>query len=183
MKTKSILLSGVVTGIAQAQYFVFPDCQNGPLSGLAICNTSLSARDRAEGLVQNLTLQEKLPLMQNRSPGVQRLALPAYNWWGESLHGLAGAPGVNFSDETGGEYSYATSFPQPITIAAGFDDALVHAIGEVISTEARAYSNDLRAPLDYWVSFSFARLHEEHEITELVLTTVQESTHQSLQRS
>lgn len=131
-----------------AQGQMFPDCEIGPLSGNPVCNTSLSPSVRAEGLISNLTLAEKIVLLQNRSPGVARVRLPSYNWCGEALHGVAGAPGVNFSDS--GNFSYATAFPQPITMAAAFDDGLILSVGEVISTEARARSNANRSGLDFW---------------------------------
>jgi xylan 1,4-beta-xylosidase len=49
-----------------------------------------------------------------------------------------------------GNFSAATSFPQPITLGATFDDELVRDVAGVISTEARAFSNAGRAGLDYW---------------------------------
>jgi beta-D-xylosidase 4 len=52
--------------------------------------------------------------------------------------GIAG-PYTNFSDE--GEYSYSTSFPQPILMSAAFDDTLITQVATVISTEARAFNN------------------------------------------
>ncbi|ETN38164.1 uncharacterized protein HMPREF1541_07788 [Cyphellophora europaea CBS 101466] len=125
-----------------------PDCESGPLSNNSVCDTSLPPRQRAQALVDAFTLQEKLNLTHNNSPGVPRLGLPTYNWWGEALHGVAAAPGVDFAED--GEWSYATSFPQPITMAAAFDDDLIYAIGDVISTEARAFNNANRSGLDYW---------------------------------
>lgn len=55
---------------------------------------------------------------------------------------------MSFADS--GDYSYATSFPQPITLGAAFDDALVREVATVIATEARAYNNANRAGLDFW---------------------------------
>jgi hypothetical protein len=52
--------------------------------------------------------------------------------------GIAG-PYTNFSEQ--GEYSYSTSFPQPILMGAAFDDALITKVATVISTEARAFNN------------------------------------------
>jgi hypothetical protein len=52
--------------------------------------------------------------------------------------GIAG-PYTNFSAQ--GEYSYSTSFPQPILMGAAFDDALITKVATVISTEARAFNN------------------------------------------
>ncbi|KAH7304624.1 glycoside hydrolase superfamily, partial [Rhexocercosporidium sp. MPI-PUGE-AT-0058] len=127
----------------------FPDCVNGPLAKNSICNKSLDGQTRAKALVSALTQAEKILNMQSASPGVSRIGLPAYDWWNEALHGVAISPGVNFSI-SGKDYSYATSFPMPITLGAAFDDDLVYKIATVISTEARAFSNGGQAGLDYW---------------------------------
>lgn len=82
------------------------------------------------------------------SPEVPRLGLPPYNWGNEVLHGVARSRGVHFADS--GDFSTATSFPQPILLGATFDDELVRDVADVISTEARAFSNDGRAALDAW---------------------------------
>lgn len=82
------------------------------------------------------------------TPGVPRLGLAPYEWWSEALHGVAGSPGVNYSSN--GEFSYATSFPQPLLTAAAFDDPLVLEVATVISTEARAFSNAGRTGLDFF---------------------------------
>lgn len=129
-------------------HFEFPDCSNPPLKGNIVCDTSLTSEERARGLIAQLTLEEKANNTQNKASGVPRLGIAPYNWWGESLHGLADSPGVRFSEE--GDYSYATVFPQVITLGATFDDDLVYDMATVISTEARVFSNDGRAGLDFW---------------------------------
>jgi beta-D-xylosidase 4 len=139
------LLASMASGLPQDS---FPDCSKGPLSKLEVCNTSLDPSTRAKALVDALTFEEKINNTQNDAPGVPRLGLPPYNWWGEALHGVAGAPGVWFAPN--GPYSYATSFPCPIVMGAAFNDPMVKEIASVISTEARAFSNAARAPLDYW---------------------------------
>jgi beta-glucosidase len=88
-------------------------------------NTSLSFEKRAEYLVSHLTLEEKLALMQNNAKPVDRLGIPAYNWWNECLHGVA-RDGV------------ATVFPQAIALSAMWNPTLVYNISDAISTEARA---------------------------------------------
>jgi len=91
-------------------------------------NTSLAPEVRAADLLHRLTLKEKAMLLGYSNTGIPRLAIPAYNWWSEGLHGVARA----------GE---ATVFPQAIGIAATFDRNLVQQIGSAISTEARAKYN------------------------------------------
>ena len=66
---------------------------------------------RVNDLLHQLTLPEKISLLGYRSKEVQRLGIPAYNWWNEALHGVARA-GV------------ATVFPQAIGMAATFNDGL-----------------------------------------------------------
>ncbi|KAF2847578.1 glycoside hydrolase family 3 protein [Plenodomus tracheiphilus IPT5] len=127
---------------------VFPDCENGLLKNETICNASASPLDRAKSLVALYTLEEKINATSSGSPGVARLGVPPYQWWSEGLHGIAG-PYTNFSTE-GIEYSYSTSFPQPILMGAAFDDELITEVAKVISTEARAFNNANRTGLDFW---------------------------------
>jgi beta-glucosidase len=91
-------------------------------------NASLTPEERANDLLKKLTLTEKALLLGYRSAAVERLNIPAYNWWNEGLHGVARA----------GE---ATVFPQAIAMAATFNPALIKQVGETISTEARAKYN------------------------------------------
>lgn len=128
----------------------FPDCTRDPLCSNNVCDESISAQERAAALVAELTIWEKLDNLVNEAPGVPRLGIPPYEWWSEGLHGVASSPGTKFA--AGGNFSYATSFPQPIILGSAFDDELVRAVGEVVSKEARAFSNDGRSGLDLYVS-------------------------------
>ena len=80
------------------------------------------ARERAEELVNQMTVEERASQLRYDAPAIERLGIPAYNWWGEALHGVARA-GV------------ATSFPQAIGMAATFDTELIHRAGDVAATE------------------------------------------------
>ena len=82
----------------------------------------------ARKLVAQMTLEEKVSQSYSDAPAVPRLGLPAYEWWGEALHGVARA-------------GSATVFPQAIGRAAAFDAALEGRIGRAIGTEARAKYN------------------------------------------
>ncbi|KAI1867610.1 hypothetical protein JX265_007412 [Neoarthrinium moseri] len=137
----------LVTGTAAAGH-LFPDCEKGPLANNTVCDMTASVSDRAKALVAAFTTEEKFQLVVSTSPGVPRLGLPSYEWWQEALHGVASSPGVLFAPS--GDYSYATSFPQPILMGAAFDDGLIEAVATVISTEARAFNNANRSGLDYW---------------------------------
>jgi beta-glucosidase len=91
----------------------------------AYLDTARSFEERAADLVSRLTLEEKAALMQHDNPAIPRLAIPAYDWWNEALHGVARA-------------GPATSFPQAIGMAATFDIPLMDEISKTISDEARA---------------------------------------------
>ncbi|HEU5056213.1 MAG TPA: glycoside hydrolase family 3 N-terminal domain-containing protein [Kofleriaceae bacterium] len=81
--------------------------------------------ERARALVARMTLAEKVSQLVNASPAIDRLGVPAHDWWNECLHGVARA-------------GIATVFPQAIGLAASFDPALVGRIATAISDEARA---------------------------------------------
>ncbi|KAG6896619.1 hypothetical protein C0992_007087 [Termitomyces sp. T32_za158] len=126
----------------------FPDCANGPLKSNAVCNTTQDPATRAKAVIALFTDDELMANTVNLSPGVSRLGLPSYQWWSEALHGVAFSPGVTFAGS--GNFSSATSFPQPITLGSAFDDPLIKSIADVISTEARAFNNFGRAGLDFF---------------------------------
>lgn len=93
------------------------------------------AKKRAEELVGRMSVEEAASQLRFDAPAVERLGIPAYNWWNEGLHGLA----------RGGT---ATSFPQAIGMAAMFDDELLTQIADAVSTEARAKYNALSSEGD-----------------------------------
>jgi beta-glucosidase len=88
-------------------------------------DTKLPAAERAHDLVGRMTLDEKVAQLEDWATAIPRLGIPDYQTWNEALHGVARA-------------GYATVFPQAIGMGATWDPAIVHAMGNVISTEARA---------------------------------------------
>ena len=100
---------------------------------------------RVNDLVGRMTLEEKASQLVNQARAIPRLQVPAYDWWSEALHGVANA-------------GTATVFPEPIGLAATFDDSLIHDMAVVIGTEARAKHNqavragrrDIMEGLDFW---------------------------------
>ncbi|KAL7783416.1 glycoside hydrolase family 3 protein [Trichoderma ceciliae] len=127
-----------------------PDCTTDPLCSNPICNTSLSVKQRVDGLISGMTLAEKASNLLNSAPGVARLGLPGYEWWSEALHGVAGSPAVHFSTPNGSDFSYATSFPMPILMGAAFDDDLIYQVATTVGIEARAFANNALAGYDFW---------------------------------
>src|SRR6478735_9039879 len=95
-------------------------------------NPNLNSEQRAKDLISRLTLQEKTLLMQDQSPAIPRMGIKKFNWWSEALHGFANNDSV-------------TVFPEPVGMAASFDDALVYKIFDAASDETRAkYNQALR---------------------------------------
>ena len=112
----SLLLTGAVLNLSAG---------SGQTSLPGYRNLSLPVEKRVDDLVSRMTLEEKVSQMMNAAPPIERLDIPAYEWWNEALHGVARA-------------GYATVFPQAIGMAATWDTDLMHQVADVISTEARA---------------------------------------------
>lgn len=110
-------IAGLFALTAQAQKYPFR-------------NPDLPIADRVQDLLSRLTLEEKAAQMQNLTPAVERLGIPAYNWWNECLHGV------------GRSWDKVTVFPQAIAMAATFDPEALRQMGRITSTEARAIYNE-----------------------------------------
>ena len=87
-------------------------------------NPNLSIDERAQLLLNQLTLEEKLGMMEHRNPAIERLDILAYSWWNEALHGVA-------------RNGFATVYPMPIALAATFDDNSVQEMFRMVTDEAR----------------------------------------------
>lgn len=104
-------------------FSVFTMAQNFPFQ-----NPELSSEERARDLISRLTLEEKAALMCDQSDAIPRLGIKKFNWWSEALHGYANNDSV-------------TVFPEPIGMAASFDDELLFHIYDAVSDEGRAKYN------------------------------------------
>ena len=108
-------------------------------------DTNLTFEERARDLVSRMTLEERASQLRFDAPPIDRLGVPAYNWWNEALHGVARA-------------GTATTFPQAIGMAAMFDPEMMYTIADIISTEGRAKYNmsveegdrDIYKGLTFW---------------------------------
>ena len=106
-----ILMTGICALTANAQQLPYQ-------------NPNLTASQRADDLLGRLTLEEKVSLMMDTSPAIERLSIPQFQWWNEALHGI-------------GRNGYATVFPITMAMAASWDDALLHKVFTAVSDEAR----------------------------------------------
>ncbi|HEU4603116.1 MAG TPA: glycoside hydrolase family 3 C-terminal domain-containing protein [Steroidobacteraceae bacterium] len=97
---------------------------SAPTSSFGAESVRAQADERAAALVAQLTLDEKVDQLVNVAPAIPRLGIPAYNWWTESLHGALGPVPT-------------TNFPEPIGLAASFDQQMVHDVANAISEEVR----------------------------------------------
>ena len=86
---------------------------------------ALSRSARIDDLLSRLTVGEKINQLVHENNPIERLGIPAYNWWNEGCHGI-------------GRNGRATVFPQVVGLAATWNRALIQRVAEIISDEARA---------------------------------------------
>ncbi|MBR5432105.1 MAG: glycoside hydrolase family 3 C-terminal domain-containing protein [Bacteroidales bacterium] len=91
---------------------------------------------KAAEVIAQMTLDEKIGMMMNSTPGVERLGIKPYDWWNEGLHGVA-------------RNGRATVFPEPIGLGATFNPGLIWSIGNAVSDEGRAKFDIARSVGNY----------------------------------
>jgi beta-glucosidase len=89
-------------------------------------NSNLPLEQRVNDLVSRFTQDEKIELMMQYQPAVDRLGVKPYKHGTEAAHGVAWL----------GE---ATSFPQPIGLGCTWNTELMKQIGSAIGDEARVF--------------------------------------------
>ena len=98
---------------------------------LVSCTPKQTDAQRARELLADLTLEQKASLMMHPSAAIPEAGIPAYNWWNEALHGV-------------GRNGKATVFPQPVGMAASFDEPLLFEVFTAVSDEARVKNRQAR---------------------------------------
>nr|WP_214668760.1 glycoside hydrolase family 3 C-terminal domain-containing protein [Streptomyces sabulosicollis] len=98
----------------------------------------LPLRTRVEDLLARLTLDERIAMLHQYAPGVERLGLAPFRTGQEALHGVAWM-------------GPATVFPQAVGLGATWNPELVRRVGEAVGREARAMrARDPRVGLNVW---------------------------------
>lgn len=122
-------------------------CKPPHHSHYSFCDKSLPITTRVNSLISLLTLSDKIQQLSNNASSIPNLGIPPYQWWSESLHGIAtNGPGVSFN----GTVKSATDFPQVIVSAASFNRSLWFLIGSAVGVEGRSMFNLGQAGLTYW---------------------------------
>jgi beta-glucosidase len=127
---KLLLRQNIKKVLFSTLVFLFSTIASG--QKLPYQNPNLSSEERVKDLICRLTLSEKAALMCDQSDAIPRLGIKKFNWWSEALHGLA-----NNND--------VTVFPEPVGMAASFDDQFVYRIFSATSDETRAKYNEAKA--------------------------------------
>ena len=96
----------------------------------------MTPEQKAANLVSKLSLEEKASLMWYTSA--------PYNWWNEALHGIA-------------RNGKATTFPQPIGMAASFDKELLEEVFTAASDEGRVKNRQAleKGPAGWYQGLTF----------------------------
>jgi beta-glucosidase len=92
-------------------------------------NPALPIEQRVSDVVSRLTLEEKVKQMLNATPAIPRLGILAFDWWNETLHGVARTP------------FRVTSYPQAIGMAATWDTNSLYSMADYSAMEGRAIQN------------------------------------------
>lgn len=98
----------------------------------------LPRRQRVDDLLAQLTLDERIAMLHQFAPAVERLRIAAFRTGQEALHGVAWM-------------GPATVFPQAVGLGASWNPDLLRRIGEAVSTEVRGMrARDPRVGLNVW---------------------------------
>jgi beta-glucosidase len=97
-----------------------------PTTDLPFRDPALPLARRVDDLISRLTLDERIELLYQYSPGVPRLGLAPFKTGTEGLHGVSWL-------------GPATVFPQAVGLGASWDEELLHEVATAVGTEARAF--------------------------------------------
>lgn len=99
-------------------------------------------REKAEALVERMTLADKVSLLSMSSKKIDRFGIPAHDWWNEAVHGVA-------------RNGPATQFPVSIAMASTWDPELILRMADAIGQEARGIHNSRGNPSGRYEGLTF----------------------------
>lgn len=91
---------------------------------------------KGKELAEKMTIIQLASQLLHYTKALPELNIKRYNWWNESLHGVARA-------------GIATVFPQALAMASTFDENILFGVAQIIATEARAKFNYNQSVQDY----------------------------------
>lgn len=98
----------------------------------------LPVEERVADLLGRLTRHERVSLLHQYAPAIERLGIPAFRTGQEALHGVAWM-------------GRATVFPQAVGLGATWNDDLLRRVGEATGREVRAMrAREPRVGLNVW---------------------------------
>ena len=100
--------------------------------GVSTVESRVDSAAGVPALVAALTTEEKIALLHQHQPAIERLGLAPFHTGCEALHGVAWI-------------GRATVFPQAVGLGASWDRDLLRRIGEAVSIEVRGFAQDLAA--------------------------------------
>lgn len=109
---------------------------------------SLTAEERIDYLLGEMTWEEKLMSLGTGNPEIPRLGVPRFGVGGEGAHGVQARHDQEYDQ---GKSCYTTVFPNPIGMSATWDEELIRQAGDVVGKEARAlYHSGRHHCLSLW---------------------------------
>ena len=117
--------------------------KTSPFAAMKWCDYTQPIDDRVNDMVSRMSLQEKIPNLDNGAPGIPSLGLNGYDWWSEASTGVAS-----------GRDTQTTKFAFPITTGMSFNRSLWQLTGRQIGREARAMMNAGNGYSTFWAPVS-----------------------------
>ncbi|MBX6384057.1 MAG: glycoside hydrolase family 3 C-terminal domain-containing protein [Microbispora sp.] len=101
---------------------------------------SLPLARRIDDLLGRLTLDEKVAMLHQYAPAVDRLGIKMFKTGTEALHGVAWS--TDYTNNGAVVTAKGTVFPQAVGLASTWDPALIKRVGSAVGDEARGYHSE-----------------------------------------
>ncbi|WP_169950737.1 glycoside hydrolase family 3 protein [Microbispora sp. H11081] len=98
---------------------------------------SLPLAQRVDDLLGRLTLDEKVAMLHQYAPAIDRLGIKMFKTGTEALHGVAWS--TDYTNNGAVVTAKGTVFPQAVGLASTWDPALIKRVGSAVGDEARGF--------------------------------------------